>query len=1322
MKSCAIIPTVTNQNGEIQESKFFKDLLTVFPRKGAVNVYLKTKTDEFKQKFNNKVKMDELGEPILSSLLKNTNAKDIIGEEKLKEIILKNMGKTKGKITRETYEELYNIANNFNHFNALNDMYIAEVKQINNNLQIFLTPKNAENLAKLRNSEYAHNLNKRIRELLNSWGIKVGSLNSFEEGLGINGVTDFSKVQSTAEGLIELIRIAKGERGEKALPEEFAHFAIEAMGDNPLKQRLLNMFIQHPELIQQLLGEEYQQYVEAYQGNIEDLVKEALGKAVAKALLQEQPINIPQKNLFQRFIDAIKKFFGKFNEQDINKIIIESNEQIQQLSSNVLIGNTEIKLSNIHTSKQFYNLQEQVNKSKEVYKKMIDTESKRYLIYKNRNPNSTFSTTQAAKLQQMQKYLAEGNISLGISEYLAEALDITRNLETRLTKINELNDIEEKATLLRNVKNYLSSYQTVTTMLLEVLREEQRTGEITIDENLITQVDQLNVILSHLFNDYRSIAMPLFVEFLKPFMGEQMVVTFGKYKGRVYTPEQIIQLAHEDITFFDRWLDSMADSGNMLLKIYDHATKKAKNNARLSTIHIRKQIEAAGRKAELAGIKDFKFMYQRDENGNLTGKYIEEYDYDRFKRDQREFFRSVNERYGISPTGQQAREKSREIARWFAEHTNGERGKAARPSAAYRNPAYDNMTTAQKEFYDTFRRLKEELDSLLPDGYTNFANIIMIRKDLLERIKSGKNVAKEIWEAIKDSYMRRSDDTIFGIKNTVIDFEGHKVESLPIYYTKLGRDEDINDVSTDAVSTLIAYASMATEYNELNKIVNTLELGRDLARGMNVQETQSGNVLTQQFEVFGRRIEQVLTKRGSQSRILDRLDDFFSMQIYGKLERDAGTFGKSKVDKQKAATLLNRLVSMCNTAFSITLGVSNVATGTIMLNTEAASGQYFNKRELAKAEKIYWQYLTGKLGEIGSRIKTNKLDLWNELFDVQQDYDQSIKRTNFDRKSLVSKIFGDKAMYFLTQGGEHYLDTKTSLALAMRYKMKDSRGNVVSLWDALDVRYIDANNPKLGAELVVKEGYTKLDGTEFTSTDLFEFGRRSAYVVQHMNGIYNQQDKNAAQATVVGKLAMIYRNWIKPSLNKRFKQSAYNFDAQNWTEGYYLSLGRFVKQLYLDLRQGQLNMATHWHELTNEEKYNIKRSLAELLQFAAICLVINLLDLGDDEDEDRAWFVAFAEYQLRRLRTEVGSLIPGPTMITEGLKILKSPAAGIQIAEKGISIVNSLFSPSDWFDEVQSGRFKGDVKLVANLKKFIPFYDTINKTINIEDQIAWYKQ
>ena len=412
---------------------------------------------------------------------------------------------------------------------------------------------------------------------------------------------------------------------------------------------------------------------------------------------------------------------------------------------------------------------------------------------------------------------------------------------------------------------------------------------------------------------------------------------------------------------------------------------------------------------------------------------------------------------------------------------------------------------------------------------------------------------------------------------------------------------------------------------------------------------------------------------------------------------------------------------MNNLALNVLSGISNIATGKVMMRIESFAGEFFNEKNTITADRIYGQSLPAYLAEIGNRVKTSKLALWDELFNVMQEYEQDVREVNFDRKTWFSRMFGTSTLFFMNNAGEHWMQNRTSLALADAYKMKAPNGKIVSLWDAMEVVPIDKNNKKAGAKLQLKQGYTKADGSAFTQDDIIKFSRRSAAINQRMHGIYNKADRSAVQRLAIGRMGIMFRKWVKPSLNRRFKSASYNMDLQSWTEGYYRTSGRFLLQLARDLRETQFNLAARWNELTPTEKANIRRALTETGHFLAVMAIIGLIEWSDDKD--RPWLVRMAEYQARRLYTELGAMIPGKPMISEGLKIIKSPAAGVNTIEDMLDLTK-LLNPWNYMDELQSGRYEGHSTAYKSFfeSPIIPMNRTIYRGLHPETGIPFFKQ
>lgn len=1343
-RNCAIIPQVRNNKDQIVDSRLFKDLLayTGNNRAETTRLYLITKSSEFIKDWNPRLTLDENNEPTLRSLLQKTNFSDIIPESKVLERLNREIGYYKRGMDRpalwvnndENYQKLLQKVISFNQTSDFRDDYVAKIIKIQDteSPRIFIGVKvekrNRLNSIDANKMAYNANLNSRLRDILAANGIAVGALTDLEKRMGINGVTDFDVARTAANGMIEMIRLANGIEGEKALPEEFAHFAIEAMGESPLINRLINNLSSNG-LIGEILGDEYETYNTLYKGDTAKLAKEAAGKLLAKHLLKSEPIGQkPYKNLLERVISAIKSFFKTINVNQIQKAIYEADKDFGRLARDILNGrmDEEISIDNIKSSDLFYQTNERIQRDRKVLQNIINNELKRLKIYEKRNPNSQFSTNQRLLIDRLEMELYDNNEIEGIYSFLDNALEELQKVSYRLELLRDTpaTNVNERASVLRDVRNYMYSYKNIIEDIRKALVDEERYDDNRYGQRVRVLLNDTSNLLGDLFVKYNSVSMPLFVDFIKPFVGENIMIPFGKFKGKVIKAEDLVKMADKDISFFDRWLDSMADSSDYMLKVMDQAVKKSKEQARSRTIDVMKQLQAATIKLEKAGIKNTDWMFERDSKGNLSGNYISEINQALFKEKVREMFKSLNEKYGKNPVGENAEKYKKERQAWFDANMEIVNGKKVPKMSIYGNKQYQRLNAAQKEYYDTVMNIKSQLDSYLPEKYTTLTNAVKIRKDLLERVKSSDGVrsgTKQIWKSIKDEFIRRTDDVDFGDRATVKDFEGNEVQTLPIYFTKLKEGESANDLSTDIVSTLTAYAAMANDFDEMNKVIDVLELGRDLLRERQVIQTQGGKPLVEKFKAVGRKVESKLTKEGEATRFVQRLNDFFEMQVYGRYMADEGTFGKTNIDKGKVANFVNRVTSMNNLALNVLSGISNIATGKVMMRIESFAGEFFNEKNTITADRIYGQSLPAYLAEIGNRVKTSKLALWDELFNVMQEYEQDVREVNFDRKTWFSRMFGTSTLFFMNNAGEHWMQNRTSLALADAYKMKAPNGKIVSLWDAMEVVPIDKNNKKLGAKLQLKQGYKKADGSDFTQDDIIKFSRRSAAINQRMHGIYNKADRSAVQRLAIGRMGMMFRKWIKPSLNRRFKSASYNYDLDAWTEGYYRTSGRFLLQLARDLRETQFNIAARWNELTSTEKANIKRALTETGHFLAVMAIIGLIEWSDDKD--RPWLVRMTEYQMRRLYTELGAMIPGKSMISEGLKIIKSPAAGVNTIENILDLTK-LLNPWNYTDEIQSGRYEGHSTAYKSFfeSPVIPMNRTIYRGLHPETGIPFFKQ
>lgn len=1263
MNSCSIIPQVKDAEGNLADSRLFQDLLSAFDhdRAKTINAYTRLTNPSYKEALKaNRFSFDSYNEPFFAQIYKHTDFKTVFNLPlgKIQDMLNRELGYFKRGENRprlyplkeDIYKKLVADVRKFNNTHRLRDLFVSRVSRVSDyedpKREYYIkeiVPRNDMYSKEASNMEYNESLNEKLIGILSSHGVGIGALTELERRMKINGVTDFNVSELSANGLVELIRLAQGIKGKAALPEEFAHFVLRALGSNPLATRLINLIAENG-LEEEIIGDSYQDYYNTYDGDTYKLAEEASGKLLARHLLDTEkvPPTKPYKNLLDRFISYIKEFFKKFSTEQIQRAMNEAHQDAGKLAKDILSGhlNNEISLKNITKKDIFYNTEEEVNKNKELLSKIIGNEKRRYAVYKSRG-NRRFEERQQNLVVKLGNALMANQEKEGIFTFMQEVLEMLGKVGFRLNELKETppESSNKAALVLRDVRNYLYSYSDIIREIKTVIKNSQE-GEFS--DEMISSLHKVSYILDELKIDYIALAKPLFINFLRTYYGDSKTIPFGKNVGETISVEDLADLNIKDISFFDRWLNSMASSSSYVANAMDAAVKEARNNVRLDTLDIQKKLQEAALRLEASGIKGFDWMFERAD-GKLTGKYIKD--------------------------------------------TKG-------------------LNTTQIEFYNTVMEIKKELDKFLPEGITETHNIIKIRKDLIERVKRSKGIksgAKAIWDSIRDGWIQRSDDTDFGNEALTTDFEGNRIMKLPLFYLGLKDGESMNDMSTDIVSTMTAYAAMANDYKEMGKIVNVLELSRDMLRdAAGTGETRKGQ------------------------NTIARINDFFEMQVYGRYMKDEGTIGNTKIAKAKVANQLNAFTAISKMAFSLLSGISNIATGSVQARIEAFAGQYFKQGNLFRADKNYNKSLPAFLGEIGKRVKISKLALWGELFDVQQDYDTKVKEMNFDRKSWFSRMFNSNTLFFLNNAGEHWMAYRTSLALADAYKMIAPDGKKVSLWDAMEVVYLDPNNKNRGARLQVKAGYKKEDGTEFTKEDILKFSKKTNALNQRMHGVYNKADIDAFQKISIGRMVEMFRKYLKENLDRRYKSVHYDERMEEWTEGYYRTVGRFLFQCVRDLREGQFALIANFKKLDDREKRNIYRAITEMGHVLALSMALLILDLGDDDDDDKPWLLSMMEYQARRLYTEIGSLTPGLQLPGEALKLIKQPAAAVSTMETMIDAIGILnpynYEAIGGEDAVITrGKYKGHNKAYKLFFNTLP-WQPVYKALHPEESIPFYKQ
>ena len=1092
------------------------------------------------------------------------------------------------------------------------------------------------------------------------------------------------------------------------LAEEWGHFVVDAVKDSPLRDRMLNS-LKNEEVLQRVLGSEYDRYNDVYKGDIDLMAKEALGKMMAQ-VLNNYDAEAPNDRLFERYKKNVLDFFAKRDTDEIDEIINRVREQVYEFTTNAFNGRYQLDISSRDYNKRLFNLGNDVSRDYNILKRIIQQERKRLAIYgkgakatarEREEKKGSFDEKQKLFIDKLSNDLENHRELEGIYTYLTEAVRILRQLSDKLDAVhNSQTSWKDKFSALRSIRDYMSSYGSIMEELRQEMYKAKQEGDMRFKEKLQDSLDEFSGLLARLGSDWAEVSKDEFARFLTPFEGESISM-FIRGERKQYNIRELLDYIEKDISIVERWTDAMADSTDPILRIYDSLVKDQKNKARYNTINNEKEILMHSKKLEDAGIRNTDFMYEKTSDGKITGNFVTRYNWG-------DYFVALSKYAKSLPQDMDREEKSILISRWKRANTD----RNGNPIEKYYNPQYDAIqrNAAMKEYYDFMINLKRNLDYRLPARYVRFNKAPQIRRDFLERVMGRGNKFQYLWESFKDNLVRREDDTEFAYARQ--DFEGNQIYNLPIYYTRPLKDK--NDLSTDCTSTMIAYAAMANDYAAMNDIIDALETGRTILSERKVAQTRGGKIMR---EVLNK-VPSNLTKKGDVANFMNRLNDFMLMQVYGEQMKDEGTV--LGVDVGKAVNMLNKLQSYGTTALSVLTGTANLAQNVVLSNIESISGQFFNKSELAKADWEYTKLLPQYLSEIGNRIQTSKMALFAEKFNVLQDYKQHVKGVDWDKKTWFSRFFKEDTLWFTTSAGDHYTQMRTGLALAMRLKLQDKDGKPISLYDALEVKYLDESHPEYGANLVIKEGVTDQDGKVVDDKYFTSVTKKIRGINNKLYGIYNQEDKNAMQSRAVGRLLMMYRNWMRPLWLKRYGVERYNYDTGTFEEGYYRPLWRFMKNLANDLRKGEFDLVKEWHNFTSIEKSQRYRAIAEIATFLSLMGIIETLKGTPDDDDKDDWLTEYITYSIIRLKADLGSLMPGPTMLDEGLRLFDNPFAAVRVLKNTRQLLN-LFDPDTWTTEIDQGIYKGYTKAEKIMLQPVPFIRQFQNLFDPEEPTRWYK-
>lgn len=1323
-----------------------------------------------------KLKFDEKGEPTLESVIKQIPVRGIIAKTSL--IAEK---RELGAIDRNNnpipYDSLEEVLVKVNDFNKQNPELVAFPTRQDKKFFINVEYKNEANYTKPQEAAFNSQLNNSLLGIMKRLGFTA--INDNE----VTGIFDPLNAMSMADGLKAVIRISEGKLGEEAFPEEFSHLMIEGLQDHPLVVRILNS-LNSEEALRKVLGDEYDRYAAIYteNGTLDQfrLQKEAAGKLLQKHIVGEELLESPvPRTLLGRLWNFIKGLFSNIHESDIDSIINEVNRNTVHLAS--IIKDESVlpyfNVTKVMDGKALYKLSKELKSMQDISEEILEVASRRLKIIQARSKDSDKDIKKMIEEQNKIKALQEEidkkkyksscvaflQDTVGQLEEIQEKLD---NLGSEVDSSN-LVKLRKVASVLREVKEFSDGYVDVIDIMRSLPLMAKR-GDVELNDgdakDIASKAKEVSGLINDLKLNYIELRYRVVYEFLKTYWGEDKTWDIGKDKGKTLTLAGILDMAEKDIGFVDRLVSSMSDASDPLLSLIDKSVKVTRAKRDIELEDILANCRAAHKKLRDAG-ESTKFMYELDSNGIPTGRIISDINFAKFNEDREK------EEKRLRGLGLKPWQVKNGLEKWDRRHTveisidiDEDKTrlevvpKGLRKGDPYYIDRLSKLNTAQREYYETMRKLKADLDRRLPSRYVSAYNAIQIRNDILEGVSQSRGpveAAKAILSNVTDNFIRRVDNTEYGemvegdeekrkVKNVTLDFSGNPIQKLPIFYVR--PLEDMRRLSTDFTASMLAYAGMAVDYDHMSKIVDILELARDLVHDREVKQYSGDQKIEEAFRVLHKKFSRTYTKKGG--NIAKRLDNYMDTVFYGRKKVDEGTWnilGK-QVDVAQTLDSIKSYSGAVGLGLNIFSGMSNVTVGKMQIFIDAVAGEYFGYKNSIVGKKNYYALLPTYLGEINSTTKSNKLALLIDKYDALEEFHDNVGRQGL-YKGALGRAFRNTGLYILNNLGEHYLHSRTMLAMLDRHKVKVN-GKETSLFDAWKVISLEDDNGKVVSyKLVLKNGTKALDGSElYTEAHEEELARLRSLgkkktdaqrdrmeelreiknrtdelninlkleigkVNQSLNGAFNEADKGAVHRYALGRMAMQFRQWMPAHYSRRFAHAYYDAQLDQFREGYYRTFGRFLLNIMRDVRYLKFQWGTRFSQLSVRERQNFIRATSELAMFGLLSLLCSML--GHWKDRKGNLSERLALYNLKRAQLETGASVPWPfTFLQNMWTILQSPAAALKTFEN----FTNLLQFQNMFNEVQSGIYKGWSEWERDAVKAAPVIGQIKKFTDISEE------
>ena len=566
----------------------------------------------------------------------------------------------------------------------------------------------------------------------------------------------------------------------------------------------------------------------------------------------------------------------------------------------------------------------------------------------------------------------------------------------------------------------------------------------------------------------------------------------------------------------------------------------------------------------------------------------------------------------------------------------------------YHDSRFDNLTSEEHKLLDLLKSTIDEANSMIPqrslyrDGL--LPQITGHRMSLIGRnLTSKSNLFATLGYAVQDTFGYKYSETD-GEATTNMDIprrpDGTYVNNIPIRYVR--RIEDRRLLTTDVVGSIIEFYNMAYNFKYKSENLSKLEIIQQAlqacAEASRIkpaprQAQKVSNMLSQRY--YGKTT--VLTgdndqQTKSNQRVIQTAKTFKKLASYAMLAANFTTIQVGYFDAM-LSSFCDAIGGKYMTGADFRWGFFNAIKHLIKIIPNI--GNPIVNDKLAAA--MQYNQLTKNNSNLFDRTDQSKLARFTHEFFMMGGYTLSDYMVN---ASVLLSFYHSCRLITLPNGKQEFLNKNEAVNTLMKngYTQKEAtsvwKKSKITLWDAYEVQ---------NGLFKVKDQYKGIVTTRTKNLMAKKLEDRTAAY----NGVMPVSERAKLQQNVIGSYITLMRGFIFNQYFEHFHTgNIYAKDGKEKTSAfseYYrddlgyenLRTGEYQGAVFKDfinvLARPARNLAAKYnlcekgHGLTENQKYAMRRSIAELAVIAGLIFLsafgmVGWVFGGDgDDDKDPVW-------------------------------------------------------------------------------------------------------